>query len=234
MSIITIGASSEKSFNAYLSTPPGGAGHGIVVIQEIFGVDEGLRATTDELGRKGFVALAPDLFWRLEPDPELEGRTEEEGRRLRQQFDWPAAISDLEKCVAYLRKHPQSSGRVGTIGFCMGGTLAFMMSISGSADCDVSIHGVGLERLVDGAVGIEHPLQVHIGEHDRLVPPEAREKIVRGLEKHPLAEVYVYPGAEHGYARPSGRNFDRKASDLTMSRVTDFLSRTLGLTDRRQ
>ncbi len=227
MPIIRISASGAETLPAYLSTPLRESGHGVVVIQEIFGVNEGLRATVDALAQHGYIALAPDLFWRLAPDPALSGHSAEDGSRLRQQLDWPMAIADLESCVAYLRSLPGCDGKVATVGYCMGGRLAFMMALAGSSDCDVSFHGVGLDALVDGAPGLRHPVQVHIGTADHLVPPESRDKITSTLARHRLAEVHVYEGAEHGFARPESRHFDPDASALGMTRMFDFFRKTL-------
>lgn len=227
MPIIRFSASAAETLSAYLSTPPRAHGHGVVVIQEIFGVNAGLRATVDALAQQGFIALAPDLFWRLAPDEKLRGHSAEEGSRLRQQLDWPSAIADLESCVAYLRSLPECDGKVATVGYCMGGRLAFMMALAGSSDCDVSFHGVGLDALVDGAPGLRHPVQVHIGAEDHLVPPESREKIISTLARHPLAEVHVYEGAEHGFARPESKHFHPAASALGMTRMFEFFRKTL-------
>lgn len=198
------------------------------MIQEIHGVNDGLRATVDALAQLGFVACAPDLFWRQSPDRELRGHTAERGSELRRQMDWPSAIADLETCVTHLRALPSCSGKVATVGYCMGGRLAFMMALAGSSDCDVSFHGVGLEALVDGAPGLRHPVQVHIGADDHLVPPDARQKIVTTLARHPFAQVHVYEGAKHGFARPESRNFNPSAYELGMERMLGFFRTHLG------
>jgi carboxymethylenebutenolidase len=228
MTIIRISASGGGAFNAHLTAPSGVSGHGVVVIHEIHGVNPGLRATLDAIAERGHVALAPDLFWRIAPDDTLQGHTAENGTQLLKQLDWTSAIADLDACVAHLRAMPECSDQVATVGYCMGGRLAFMMAMSGSADCDVSFHGVGLEQLVDGAPGIRHPVQVHLGTADHLVPPRAQEKIVSVLSRHRLAEVYTYAGAKHGFARPESKNFDPVAYDTGMERMFDFLDRLLG------
>lgn len=200
------------------------------MIQEIFGVNAGLRATVDTMAGRGYVALAPDLFWRVAhtPDLDLEGYDAAEGAGLRPRLDWPSAIADLNASVAFLRSHPACDGRVATVGFCMGGTLAFMMGFAGDSDCDVSFHGVGLESLVDGAPGLRHPVQVHIGEADHLVPPDARAKITSTLARSPLAETFVYEGAGHGFARPESPRFSPAACELGFERMFAFLARHLG------
>jgi carboxymethylenebutenolidase len=225
MPVIRIGASDGGTFSAYFARSPREAAPGVVVIQEIFGVNAGLQRTCDELAARGYTALAPDLFWRLEPDESLRGHSAERGSALRQQFDWPLAIEDLNTCVRFLREEPATA--VATVGYCMGGRLAFMMAIAGESDCDVSVHGVGLEALVDGAPGLRHPVQVHIGGADHLCPPDAQEKIRSTLAGHPLAETFVYPDARHGFARPDSRNYDPVSAELAFERMLLFFSRHL-------
>lgn len=199
------------------------------MIQEIHGLNAGLRATVETFARQGFVAVAPALYWRNAPDDAANGaHTAEDASRLMREMDWPLAIADLESTVAFLRSRDDCDGKVATVGYCMGGRLAFMMALAGSSDADASFHGVGLEALVDGAPGLRHPVQVHIGAADQLVPPESREKIVTTLARHPRAEVHVYDGARHGFARPESRNFHPEAYELGMQRALAFLQRILG------
>ena len=226
-SIIRIGASGGGSFGAHLSIPATGRGAGVLLLHEIVGVNNGLLETADELADHGYFALVPDLFWRLRGAGAPPEQTAEAGMQMLQSFDWTLAIADLNACVASLRVVEGCTGKVGSVGYCLGGRLAFMMALSSDADCDVSFHGVGIEQLVDGAVGLRHPVQIHMGEADHIVPPDAQKKIRDKLSGHALAEVFSYAGAKHGFARPLSRNFDPAAYQSGMTRMYAFFRKHL-------
>jgi carboxymethylenebutenolidase len=179
----------------------------------------------------GFIAISPDLFWRLEPGVQLTDGSKEEWDRafaLMNAFDQAKGIEDLKATVELARTLPGGNGKVGTMGFCLGGRLAFMMATQSDADVNISYYGVGLEGLLGEADAIKAPLLVHIAERDRFVPAEAREKIVAGLAGQADVAVHVYPGVDHAFARMGGHSWDGRAATIANGRTAELLARVLG------
>jgi len=227
---ITIAAPDAGAFGAYLALPPGGSGPGLVVIQEIFGVNAVMRAITDDYARQGYVVLCPDLFWRQEPGIQITDRTEAEWERafaLFGGFDRDKGIEDLAATLAHLRGLPACSGKVGSVGYCLGGMLAFLMGTRTDSDANVSYYGVGLDGLLDEAGSIRRPMLLHLAEKDRFVPPEAQAKIRAGLSGHALVTLHAYPGVDHAFARRDGAHFDATAAGLANERTAAFLDANL-------
>jgi carboxymethylenebutenolidase len=227
---ITIRASDGGSFTGYLAVPAGGTGPGIIVAQEIFGVNAVMRAVCDELAAQGYAALCPDIFWRIEPGIQITDKTEAEWKRafeLFGLFDVDQGIVDLEAAVAQLRHHPACTGKVGSVGYCLGGKLSFLMATRSDVDCSVGYYGVGIQDLIGEAKNIRKPLALHIAEKDQFVPPAAQESIKQALNGNPLVTLYSYPGADHAFARVGGAHYDAAAADLANSRTSAFLRRHL-------
>jgi carboxymethylenebutenolidase len=231
MAKVTIHAADGGGFEAYLATPNGGKGPGIVVIQEIFGVNALMRAIADGLAQQGYVALCPDIFWRIEPGIQLTDQSEAEWKRafeLFQAFNVDKGVDDLKAALAALRQHPACTGNVGSIGYCLGGKLAYLMAARSDVDCSVGYYGVGIQDLLDEAKGIKKPLLLHIAGKDQFVPPPAQEKIEAGLKGNARVTLYSYPGADHAFARVGGAHYDKTAADLANNRSTEFFRRYLG------
>ncbi|HMK85918.1 MAG TPA: dienelactone hydrolase family protein [Steroidobacteraceae bacterium] len=231
MAQLTIRAADGGSFESYLATPKGGRGPGVVVIQEIFGVNAVMRGICDALAQQGYTAVCPDLFWRIEPGVQLTDRSDAEWKRafeLYQAFDVDKGVADLKAALGALRTHSACTGKVGSVGYCLGGKLAFLMATHSDADCSVGYYGVGIEGLVHEAKQIEKPLLLHIAEKDQYVPPPAQEKIKAGLEGNALVTLYSYPGADHAFAREGGAHYDRAAAELANKRSAEFFRRHLG------
>lgn len=230
MTEITIKSADGGSFAAYLATPPAGAGPGILVIQEIFGVNAAMRAITDELAAKGFTALCPDLFWRQQPGIQLTDATDAEWARafeLYKGFDEENGISDLKSALTVLRGLPMVSGKAGAVGFCLGGRLAYRMATRTDIDASVGYYGVGIETILDEAASITHPLLLHIAERDEYCPFEAQAEISAGLARNTLVTIATYPGVNHAFARPDGRNFDADAAKSANDRTIAFFRKHL-------
>ncbi len=231
MTDVIIHATDGGAFDGYLATPKSGKGPGIVVIQEIFGVNDVMRGITDSLAAAGFTALCPDLFWRVEPNIDITDQTPAEWKyamQLLEGFEVDDGIADLLSTLAFLRKHPSCSGKVGSVGFCLGGKLAFLMATRSDADCNVSYYGVGLDELLGEAGAISKPAMLHIAEKDQFVPPPAQDKIKAALAGNPLVTLHSYPGADHAFARIGGEHFDQAAADLANGRTLEFLHQHLG------
>jgi carboxymethylenebutenolidase len=230
MSKVQIQAADGGSFAAYLATPKSGKGPGVVVIQEIFGINAGIRAIADRLAAQGFTALAPDLFWRLEPGVEITDKTQAEWDKafdLMKRFDQAKGIEDIKSTIAVLRKHPASTGKVGCVGYCLGGRLAFMSAARTDVDASVGYYGVGLDGLVGEAKNIKKPLLLHIAEEDKYVDKTAQEKIKDGLAGNPVVTIYSYPGCDHAFARVDGQHTNKEAAALADGRTEKFLREKL-------
>ena len=219
----------DGSFSGYLSKPKSGTGPGIVVIQEIFGVNKVMRDLTDWYASQGFVALCPDLFWRIEPGIDITDQTEEEWKQafdLFGKFDVDKGIVDIGATIDTLR--PMTTGKVGAVGYCLGGQLAYLTACHTSSDASVGYYGVNIQNRLDDAKGIKKPLMLHIAGKDEFVPPEAQEQVVAGLRDNSHVTIHRYPDNDHAFARPGGAHYDKKTADEANDRTVKFFQRHLG------
>lgn len=222
--------SSDGEFSAYLAAPRSD-GPGMLVIQEIFGVNKDMRDHCDRLASQGYFALCPDLFWRQEPGVQLTDQSEDEWSRafaLLQGFNADLGVTDLKDCLEYLRELEGCTGRVGTVGFCLGGKLVYLMACRSDADCNVAYYGVGLDELLHEAPQITTPTLLHIAEEDEFVAKEAQSKINETLAHHPCVTIHNYPGVNHAFARHNGVHYDEAAAKLADDRTSRFLRTNLG------
>jgi len=228
---ITIQAADGGSFSAYLATPKAGKGPGIVVIQEIFGVNAVMRGIADNLAAQGYAALCPDLFWRMKPGVQITDKTEAEWKLAVGyfgRFDADKGIEDLKATLAALRKHPACTGKVGAVGYCLGGKLAYLMATRSDADCSVGYYGVGIQDMLGEAKSIKKPLLLHIAGKDEFVPPPAQAAIKAGLKGDSNVTIYDYPDCNHAFARIGGAHYDKAAADQANQRSAEFFRRQLG------
>lgn len=232
MTDISIPAGDGGSFSAYVANPAGGGpAPGLVVIQEIFGVNKVMRDLCDGFAAQGWLAVCPDLFWRQEPGVQITDKTQEEWNRafaLMNGMDQNKAVDDLKATLAWLRQSPDCTGKAGSVGYCLGGRLAYMMAARSDSDANVSYYGVGLDGLTGEAASITKPLLMHIAEKDQFVPAEAREKVLAAVKGNPNVTAHVYPGVDHAFARAGGAHFDAEAADLANGRTAAFFKQHLG------
>jgi carboxymethylenebutenolidase len=222
------GAGSFKAYTVTPSTKPTGA---VVVIQEIFGVNDALRATCHEIAEMGYIAVAPDLFWRQEPGVDITDKSEAEWKKafeLMNGFDQDKGVEDLKTTLAAARKLPGCNGRVATVGFCLGGRLAVMMATRSDADLNVSYYGVALDKLVPEFGNIKHKLLVHMAEQDEFANAEIRAAVLDGAKGKPHIETHVYPAVQHAFARVNGVHYDRRAATIANGRTAEALVAALG------
>ena len=192
----------DCSFLAYCARPAGTPRAAIVVIQEIFGVNAGIRQKCDRLAVDGYLALAPDLFWRIERGIELDPDIEPEFKRaleLLGQFDQDQGVSDIEATIRYARRE-LGVPKVGVVGYCLGGRLAFMVAARTDADASVGYYAVGVDGLLREKHAIAHPLMLHIAGDDGFVPQAVQQAMHEGLDDHPKVALHDYPGEDHGFA----------------------------------
>lgn len=222
--------SPDGTFSAYAAMPQTRPAPGLLVIQEIFGVNDVMRQTCEAFARQGFLAVCPDLFWRLEPNVRLSDKTDEEWRKafaLMGDFDVDKGVDDLKATLQHLRGMEAGNAKAGSVGYCLGGKMAFLMATRSDADCNVSYYGVGLDALLDEAEMISRPLLMHVATEDQFVPKDAQARIREGLKDHPQVTIHVYEGNNHAFAREGGEHYDPQAAELANARTMDFLRRHL-------
>ena len=221
----------SESFKAYLAEPDGDPKGAIVVIQEIFGVNEGIRRKCDHWAGLGYVAIAPDLFWRLEPGVELDPDIPDQFQKalgLMQRFDQDQGVADIEASIREVRRRLPEGGKVGAVGYCLGGRLAFMTSARTDVDASVGYYGVGLDNLLHEKNAIARPLLLHIAAEDHFVPKAQQQAIHAGLDDHPRVTIHDYPGEDHGFAAEMGKRRSEQSARLADSRTEAFFAGQIG------
>lgn len=226
---IRIAAHDGGEFEGYLAVPASGSGPGMVLCQEIFGLNGFVRQTAERLAEEGYVVLAPDLFWRQQPGIELTDGPDDMPRAfaLYQGFDEDLGVRDIGSAVAALRALPELKGGVGALGYCLGGKLAYLAACRCDVDVAVGYYGVGIENSLEEASKLRGRLVLHIAERDGFCPPEARERILAALGGKPGVELYVYPGLDHAFARTGGAHYDKPAAMMAHQRSMAALQRAI-------
>jgi carboxymethylenebutenolidase len=220
----------DGAFSAYVARPASSPAPAIVVIQEIFGVNHVMRDITDKLAAEGYLAVCPDLFWRIEPGIDITDQSEADWKRafeLFNAFDVDAGVKDIDATIDHLQVDPACTGKVGAVGFCLGGLLAFLTATRTDVDASVAYYGVGIEKHLAEVEKLEQPLLVHIAEEDGFVPKEAQALILQALKNDARVEVYTYPGRNHAFARPGGEHYDEADTKLAAGRTQAFFKQHL-------
>lgn len=213
-------------FDAYLARPPAGKGPGLVLFQEIFGVNEHIRTVAEQYALDGFVVLAPDIFWRSQRRVELdyEGEQRQRGIELATKLRGAEVGLDMVAAVAALRARPEvDGGKVGAIGYCMGGRLAFLAAATAGVDAAVAYYGGGIQDQLDQAAAIQCPVQFHYAERDDHIPPTAVDK-VRSAMHGKATEVHVYRDAMHGFNCWARGSYHAPSAALAHGRSLQFLA----------
>jgi carboxymethylenebutenolidase len=218
------------TFNAYLAKPASGSGPGMVVIQEIFGINEYVRRTADRFAEEGYVVLAPDLFWRIEPGIDL-GYTPADYERAFQlfmTFDVDKGVDDIAATITAMRSRDDQVGAVGCVGFCLGGKLAYLTAARTDVDCAVSYYGVGMDANADEATKVNVPIVFHMAELDQYATAEQRDTLMAAFEGNANATFHVYPGQNHAFAREEGEHYDKPSALMAYGRTMDAFHRAIG------
>ncbi len=227
---VTINAlSDDEHFGGYLARPASAPRAAIVVIQEIFGVNAGIRRKCDRLAEAGYLALAPDLFWRLEPEIELDPDVEPEFERaleLMGRFDQDQGIRDIEATIHHLRR-AEGIARVGCVGYCLGGRLAYMTAARTDVNASVGYYAVGIDGLLREKQAIAHPLMLHIPTADGFVDKATQKAMHDGLDDHPKVTLHDYEGLDHGFATEFGKRRSEDAAQLADRRTMEFFAEHL-------
>ena len=218
-------------FDTYVAEPVSTPRAAIVVIQEIFGVNTGIRSKCDRLAADGYLALAPDLFWQIAPGVELDPDVPDQMQRaldLMGQFDQDAGIRDIEATIRTARGMLAEGGKVGVVGYCLGGRLAFMTAARTDVDASVGYYGVGIDGLLGEAHAIAHPVLLHIPQEDHFVDKDAQARMHAGLDDHAKVTLFDYPGEDHGFATEFGQRRSDESANLADQRTASFFAAHLG------
>jgi carboxymethylenebutenolidase len=228
---VTIPALSGGSFSAYLAAASTQPRAGIVLIQEVLGVNNSMRQIADDFAKAGYLVIVPDLYWRLEPGVQLDADDKDQWAKaieLLQAFDVDSGVEDLKATLSFLRQYPSSTGKVGSVGFCMGGKLAYLMATRTDADANVSYYGVEIDKNLAEATKIQKPLILHMAGNDEHVSPSAQATIQQELKDNPLVTIYRYEGVRHAFSRVGSSAYRQEAAELAGDRTLAFLKQHLG------
>lgn len=225
---------SVGEMNAYVAAPEGAPKAAFIVIQEIFGVNPGIVQKCDGWAKAGYLAVAPDLFWRFAPgcslDPDVEAELNTAFGYFGQ-YDPNEGVVDLEATLKAIRAgiggHPGVS-KVGAVGYCLGGRLAYMMAARTDVDASVGYYGVMIDQMLEEAKAIANPLMLHIPTADGFVGPEAQAAMHKGLDAHPKVTLHDYEGLDHGFAAEMGNRRDEGGAQLADGRTAAFFAEWLG------
>ena len=221
----------DGAFSAYVARPTAAKAPAVVVIQEIFGVNAVMRETTDWLASQGYLAICPDLFWRIEPDIDITDKSKAEWDRafeLFGLFDAEMGVGDIAATIDAIRADAGCTGKVGAVGYCLGGKMAYLTAARTDVDASVSYYGVGLDALTGEAAMVKAPLMLHIAGEDGFVPKEAQAAIHAALDGNGLITIHDYPGRDHAFARHGGEHYDEADAAKANDRTLAFFKRNLG------
>jgi carboxymethylenebutenolidase len=215
----------DGSFEAFVARPDAAASPAVLVIQEIFGVNDDIRSTCRELAAAGFLAVAPELFWRDAPGLDLDSRREadwQRGLELYRSYDLGRGVHDIAATVEAARAVSGSNGKAGVMGFCLGGLMAYLAAVRTDIDAVVAYYGGNIDQHLDEAGSLRTPLMLHLGDQDEFIPRKAQARILATLGENSTAAVHIYAGQSHAFARHSGAHYDAEAASLANQRTYAF------------
>lgn len=226
---IDIPAADGGAFKGYLATPSAKKGPGIVLIQEVFGVNNHIRSVADGFAADGYVVLAPDVFWRSQPmfDVGYDPDSIAKGRAMKAQTDIAKAVADLSATVSTLRARSECTGKVASIGYCMGGWLSFLAAANAGVNAAVCYYGGGLDGSLAQAPRATCPILMHYGEKDEHIPPSAVDAARAAFKGRSDVEIHVYEGAGHGFNCDERGSYNAGAAKLARERSLAFLKKTI-------
>ena len=217
-------------FNAYIARPKAVPAPAVVILHEVFGVNADIRKTCGEQAEQGFIAVAPDLFWRQESGVDLSVTSEpdwQHGLRLYQAYDRDAGARDVKDTANVLAKLPECTGKVAVLGYYLGGLMTFLTAVRYGADAAVVYHGGDTEKYLGEVDGFDAPLLMHLAEEDEFISKAAQAEIKTALANKPNVTIYSYPGQYHAFARHNGAHYNAAAAALANGRTSDFLHQQL-------
>ena len=220
----------DGKFGAYLAEPSGTPRGAIVVIQEIFGVNPGIRQKVDDWASQGYLAVAPDVFWRQQPgvelDPDLPDQFQQ-GVDLMMKHDFDAGIRDVEAVIHWIRRE-EGVPKVGLVGYCMGGRIAYMAATRTDIDASVGYYGVMIDQMLGESHAIAKPLMLHVPTADGFVTPDVQKVIHDALDGNSHVTIHDYDGLDHGFADTFGARRDEAGAQLADKRTAEFFAANVG------
>ncbi len=219
----------DGAFRAYVARPAGTPKAAVVAIQEIFGVNAVMRGKADWLAREGFLAIAPDLFWRIKPGIDITDQSDAEWKEAigyMNQLDKDASVKDVQATLTWARG--QGVSKAGVMGYCMGGYIAFLAACRTDTDASVAYHGGGIHTALGEAANIKKPVLLHNPMKDSFIPVEALNTIRETLKGNPLVTIYEYAEQDHAFTREGGKHYDEAAKQIADARTIAFLKQHLG------
>jgi carboxymethylenebutenolidase len=215
-------------FSTYVARPTKMPAPAVVILQEIFGVNPDMRQTANELAAEGFIAICPDLFWRQIPDVQLSDKTDwDTGLKLYQAYDLAQGVADVVATIHAARTLPGASGKVGLMGFCLGGLMTYLAAARAGVDAGVWYYGGRTEEFLSEASNLTDPLLMHVGSEDEYISPQAQSAIKAAVKDNPQIEIHIYDGCSHAFARHRGTKYDKAAAQLANGRTVDFFKQHL-------
>jgi len=216
-------------YAAYLALPPAGRGPGLLLLQEIFGVNEHIRAVADQYALAGFVVLAPDLFWRQAPRIDLgyTGADMTRGRAMAQACTAEQSQQDLGLATRVLRERAEvGTAKIGALGYCLGGRMAWLAAATAGVDAAVAYYGGGIQQNLQHAAAVRCPVQFHYAGHDEHIPPEAVAAVRQAMPAE-RAEFHLYDAAHHGFNCWARASYHAPSAALAHGRSLSFLAEKL-------
>lgn len=219
----------DAAFPAYVARPAGTPTAAIIVVQEIFGVNPGIREKADHWASLGYLAVAPEVFWRqaegISLDPDVPEQFQQSvGYMMKHDFD--AGIRDIEATIRWIRRS-QGVEKVGLVGFCMGGKVAYQAAARTDVDASVGYYGVGIAAMLNESHAIARPLMLHVPMADGFVPADQQQAMHAGLDPNPHVTIHDYPGLDHGFAAEHGARRNEEGAQLADSRTEAFFAEHL-------
>ncbi|HEX9461586.1 MAG TPA: dienelactone hydrolase family protein [Alphaproteobacteria bacterium] len=220
----------DGEMGAYLAIPDRTPVGAVIAIMEIWGVNDTMRHHAHEFAEAGFVCLVPDLFWRQEPGVELSDRNPEHVKKafdLYYDFDYDLGVRDMEDTASFLKMHPAVNGKVGAVGYCLGGKLCYLMCCRTDITAAVAYYGTYIEHNIREAPKLHRPFMLHMAMKDRWVQAEVNELLERRLSPNPLVTIHKYPEADHAFARKGGKPYRKAEADKALALTVEFFKKHL-------
>lgn len=228
---LVVTASDGGKFNCLVEKPGKKATAAVIIIQEIFGVTSWLKSAAEWYASNGYLAVVPDLFWRLEPGLNLNDRNETDLKKAFKyygEFDKDKGIEDLKQVLKEVRGMKVGDGKVGVSGYCLGGLMTYLMAARSDVDASVAYYGGGIDEFLGEANNIKKPIMMHFAEEDGHITKYKQAKIKNALGTNPLVTIHTYPHMDHAFCRVGGENYNMQAAESANGRTLEFFKKNLG------
>jgi carboxymethylenebutenolidase len=221
---IVIASDGLRRFDGHFARPRSGRGPGLLIFSEMWGVAPKKREMADDYARRGWCALAPNMFWRSEFTGVVPFDNADLAWKRLQAFDWERTVADARTAVQWLRASPQCNGKVAAIGFCMGGRISFLAASQGGADAAIGLYALGIAKHLDEVRNMTVPVQLHYGLNDEHISKAEIDAVAGAAAGNDKVEIQLYPGAGHGFFNRTFSPEDIKAVETATGHIDRFLS----------